>query len=699
MKKILITLMMLLVCLWSNGQTFREILKTTGSDIVGSSERFGYSVSVDGDYAMVGAPGNILVNAPLGVGAAYVFKKDNTGNWSEVQKLVPNNVSISNRGDNFGFSVAISGKYAVIGARNTDGSGNNQNDIGAAYVFERNANGIWIERQKLTASDPIAFDDFGNGLAIDDDNILIGAPGVDVNDISFVGGVYVFSRNSNGVWEETQKITPSELDDGSFGRSIAIDGNKAIVGYFDDGLSQLIDRQGSAYIYEKDSNGTWNQAQKIVASDGTEKDLFGGSVAIEDNYIVVGAYSDKDEQDPAATINRGSIYIFERNSSGIWNEKQKIIPSFHSLPDKLFGFSVSINNGFIAVGAPFEDFDINTNTDEGAVYIYEHDVVNDFWVENHRLLSSDLIQHNSFGFDVDLQDNTLVVVSSGNFNFNAGGSAYFYEFCRKISIPDTNFEQWLVNEQIDSDGLVNGSISDCDAKKVTELNIPPLQGIASLTGISAFTNLEILSIPENDVVTIDLSNNTKLISINCYFNLLEEIDITNCNSLVSLNVSDNFLTGLDISGIDDLQSLDARTNANLTCIEVKDLAEASTKSSGRRPKWRVDNPSSIFSLNCPVPATILLSKNEKMRIRNKRTMNNDILMFPTKITNGKLTVLVGKDQYFDVILYDLQGNIIEENYDILRQKDFNVSGLLPGLYMAKIRQDGRDTVKKFIIGR
>ncbi|WP_084050052.1 FG-GAP repeat protein [Aquimarina macrocephali] len=385
MKKIFFTLIIMFISPLLRGQTLSEILKAKGSDIIDSKDHFGESVSLDGNYVMVGAPGKNYIsqaNTINNVGAVYVFKKDNNGNWSEVQKLVPNNISISNENDAFGNSIAISGKYAIIGARKADGLGSDQKDIGAVYVFEINTAGIWIEKQKLIASDAMAFDVFGSSLAIDGDNMLIGATGVDVDGISFVGGVYAFSRSSSGFWEEKQKIVPSELDYGLFGANIAIDGDKAIVGYFDDGPNQSIDRQGSAYIYEQDSTGTWNQIQKIVASDGTAKDLFGGSVAIEGNYVVVGAYSDKDEQDPSATINRGSIYIFEQDNAGLWNEKQKIIPSFHSLPDKLFGFSVSIHNGFIVVGAPSEDFDINTNTDEGAVYIYKHDIVNNLWIEN-----------------------------------------------------------------------------------------------------------------------------------------------------------------------------------------------------------------------------------------------------------------------------------------------------------------------------
>ncbi|WP_024768617.1 T9SS type A sorting domain-containing protein [Aquimarina macrocephali] len=295
------------------------------------------------------------------------------------------------------------------------------------------------------------------------------------------------------------------------------------------------------------------------------------------------------------------------------------------------------------------------------------------------------------------QDNNLIVVSSGNSNFNVGGSAYFYEFCRNVSLPDANFEQWLVDELIDKDGLVNGSISDCDAKKVKELNIPPLKGISDLTGISAFTNLEILSIPENDLVTLDLSNNTKLISVNCYYNLLEQINITNCNQLVSLNVSDNFLTRLDISEISDLQSLDARTNENLSCIQVKDLAEASANSSGRRPKWRVDNRSTIFNLNCPAPKISMININKK-RPRDSKNKFKDIIVFPTHIANGeKLTVLAEGHEHFDVLIYDLHGNLLKESKNASTKVILDISKFSSNMYIVKVNKNGNEFTKKIVI--
>ncbi|GGX19692.1 T9SS type A sorting domain-containing protein [Aquimarina muelleri] len=269
--------------------------------------------------------------------------------------------------------------------------------------------------------------------------------------------------------------------------------------------------------------------------------------------------------------------------------------------------------------------------------------------------------------------------------------------CDPVSIPDPKFEEFLVFEGIDSDGLVNGNISSCDAEKVTEIFITALQGVTNLTGIEAFTNLEILSIPENDLVTLDLSSNTKLISLNCYYNLLEQINITNCNQLLSLNLSDNFLTGLDISGINDLQSLDTRQISTLNCIKVKDLTEAAAKSSGRRPKWRVDNRSTIFNLNCPASKTSIINSSKK-GLRNSKNRSEDIIVFPTHIANReKLTVLTEGDQYFDVSIYDLQGNLLKKSKKISTKVDLDISKFSPGMYIVKVNRGRNEFSKKIIV--
>ncbi|MDG2053345.1 MAG: hypothetical protein P8J86_01415 [Phycisphaerales bacterium] len=161
---------------------FSEPEKLTASD-GDSSDYFGLSVSISGDYAVIGAPSDDDNGETSG--SAYVFERDGAGNWSEVQKLT---ASDGAGGDWFGYSVSISGNYAVIGAT---GDYDNGEYPGSAYVFDRDAGGNWSEVQKLTASDGAGSARFGYSVSISGDYTVIGAR-LDDDNGSSSGSAYVY---------------------------------------------------------------------------------------------------------------------------------------------------------------------------------------------------------------------------------------------------------------------------------------------------------------------------------------------------------------------------------------------------------------------------------------------------------------------------------------------------------------------------
>jgi len=149
---------------------------------------FGFSVSISGDYAIVGA---FLEDAGgTDAGAAYIYKRNGT-TWSQQAKLLASDAQAS---DNFGFSVSISGNTAVVGAYKEDAGGSN---AGAAYIFERSGT-TWTEVKKITASDAQADDDFGTSVAIDGTNVIIGSPGEDTKG-SGAGAAYMFEKSAKAV--------------------------------------------------------------------------------------------------------------------------------------------------------------------------------------------------------------------------------------------------------------------------------------------------------------------------------------------------------------------------------------------------------------------------------------------------------------------------------------------------------------------
>ena len=179
--------------------------------------------------------------------------------YPQIAKLLDSNGSSSDR---FGFSVALDGDTAVVGAYQDD-YGSYNDDPGTAFVFDRDQGGTdsWGLMATLRASDPGNDAQFGWSVAIDGDTIVIGAPGDDEND-AFAGAAYVFYRDEGGAdqWGQKVKITPGDAAEGDlFGYSVAIDGDTIVVGarYNDDACPTDPDcNSGSAYIFYRDEGGS-----------------------------------------------------------------------------------------------------------------------------------------------------------------------------------------------------------------------------------------------------------------------------------------------------------------------------------------------------------------------------------------------------------------------------------------------------------
>jgi hypothetical protein len=329
-----------------SGGVWTQEQKLTASDGRVSDE-FGWSVAISGDTAIVGAPGDDF--GPQGSqGSAYVFVRSG-GVWTEEQKLAASDGGVS---DEFGWSVAIGGDTVVVGARGDHVGANGFQ--GSAYVFVRSG-GVWTQEQKLTASDGAFVDRFGSSVAIGTDTAVVGARLDDVGANGDQGSAYVFAR-SGGVWTQEQKLTASDgAASEQFGSSVAIGGDTIVAG-------APFDAQGSGYVFVR-SGGVWMEQQKLTASDGGAFDQFGWSVAIGGDTIVAGAPTDA----VGANGLQGSGYVFAR-SGGVWTEEQKLTASDGGTGDR-FGSSVAINGDTIVAGAP--DDDVGANLDQGSVYVFE----------------------------------------------------------------------------------------------------------------------------------------------------------------------------------------------------------------------------------------------------------------------------------------------------------------------------------------
>ncbi|MEN8131781.1 MAG: FG-GAP repeat protein [Pseudomonadota bacterium] len=275
-----------------NGSTWSVQAKLIADDAA-TSDYFGFSVAASGNTAVVGAPQEDQMG--FNSGSAYIFSRDNSGIWTQQAKLI---ASDGNFDDRFGISVSTDGDTAVIGAYKDDDNGT---DSGSAYVFVRGVSGVWTQISKLTASDGVASDRFGNAVAVDGDTAVIGALSDDDNG-NASGSAYVFTR-SNSSWSEQTKLTASDGASGDeFGYAVAITGDMAVIGArLDDDI--LID-SGSAYVFTRIGT-SWSEQVKLNASDGASGDAFGYSIAISGETVVVGAANDDDNGTAS-----GSAYVY-----------------------------------------------------------------------------------------------------------------------------------------------------------------------------------------------------------------------------------------------------------------------------------------------------------------------------------------------------------------------------------------------------
>ena len=190
-------------------------------------------------------------------------------------------------GDYFGSSVSASADHIVVGAYLSDDNGGKS---GSAYVLKRAADGTWSQTQKLIASDAQALDTFGRSVSISANRLIVGADG-DYNNGGRKASAYLFEKGPNDDWQEVEKlVSPNGSTDNRFGYSTSISGDSAIVGAFLDRENGIT--SGSAYIFERSEDGNWTESHKLIASDRAENDSFGYSVAISGDTAIVGRSDD-----------------------------------------------------------------------------------------------------------------------------------------------------------------------------------------------------------------------------------------------------------------------------------------------------------------------------------------------------------------------------------------------------------------------
>ena len=267
------------------------------------------------------------VQTANGAGAAYIFTR--TGSvWTEQTKLLASDGKVGNW---FGYSVALDGNTALIGAHGEDTGGSN---AGAAYVFTRTGS-TWTQQTKIQASDAQSNNYFGKSVALDGNTAIVGAYGEDTGGNNAGGAAYIFTR-TNSVWtQQGLPLTASNSGNSDlFGYSVALDGDTALIGAHGE------DTGGAAYIFTR-TGSTWTE-QTIQASDKQVSDEFGVSVAIDGDTAIVGAVFED-----TGGANAGAAYVFSIGTISNISNISNLQPWFEypSLQDSPYSFVATATCG------------------------------------------------------------------------------------------------------------------------------------------------------------------------------------------------------------------------------------------------------------------------------------------------------------------------------------------------------------------
>ena len=332
--------------------------------------------------------------------------------------------------DNFGWVVALDGDTLAVSALGEDSIANvvdgdqinnGGSNLGAVYVFTR-SNGVWTQQAYIKPSNPDNGDQFGAGLALSGDTLVVGAPMEDSgaannpadNNAGDSGAVYVFVRDGT-TWTQQANLKASDIGTGDlFGFSVAIDGDTLAVGaqredsnatgVNGDQLNENGGESGAAYVFVR-SSGNWTQEAYVKPLNTGISDFFGSSVALSGDTLAVGAPL---EDLNATGVNpiggadtageSGAAYVFIR-SGALWNQ-QAYIKASNTGADDEFGWSVALDGDTLAVGARFEGSAAN-----GAAYVFTR--TGTFWSQQALIRASNAEDSDAFGSSIALDGDLL----------------------------------------------------------------------------------------------------------------------------------------------------------------------------------------------------------------------------------------------------------------------------------------------------
>ncbi len=353
-------------------------------------DEFGYSAAMDGEVGVIGAPGEDTSGADAG--AVYGFER-NGEFWGKTHRIDAEPPVV---GGEFGTDLAIDGNRLVV------------TDLTSVYVFEFDGTS-WVQQARMFALDGAGPSErFGEPVDVSGDTIVVGAHLHDAG-ILDGGGVYVFTRDGDGNWDQSQFILPTVPSSGDlFGIDIALDGDRLMVAAA--GLDTFAINGGG--IIEFNLVGDAFVEGQAFAFPGIGPERYLGSLramAFQGDTLAVGSTTNADRS--------GEVHVFDR-SSGLWEHDSVLIPQ-DAAPGALFGSAVALDGPRMVVSARNES---QAATRAGAGYEFERDQAGE-WIETWKLIATDARGEDQFGFNSGFSELGFVLT----YTQREGGGAYFFQ--------------------------------------------------------------------------------------------------------------------------------------------------------------------------------------------------------------------------------------------------------------------------------
>jgi hypothetical protein len=414
-------------------------------------DEFGFSVAIAGNYAIIGAQGEKADGGNASSGAAYIY---NATSGALIHTLENPNAFGTPTSDLFGGVVAISGNYAAVSALGEDddtGFGS-----GKVYIYNVTTGALDRTLNNPNPDNDGANDNFGSSLAISGNYLIVGATGEDEGLSTNSGKAYLFDL-ATGALEYTLN-NPNAFDTpagDNFGVSVAISDSYVVVGAdLEDDAGGIV--SGNAYVFDLPTGNLLYTLDNPNDYSNSEGDQFGRAVAISGNYLIVGAPGEQAPGSPTKT-NSGKAYIFDVTTGSLIHTLNN--PDSEDPAGDFFGRAVSISGNYAVVSAPLDDWKpspIFTSVNVGSVYVFDVPTGKLVKTIENPNLETTRGAGEYFGYSVGISGDTIIAGSpfhspvdpATSLTLSDKGQVHVYKVSGEYI---TVFESWLD----DNDNPVN----------------------------------------------------------------------------------------------------------------------------------------------------------------------------------------------------------------------------------------------------